>query len=52
MTGPCFKQAPFYEIFEEQRRQLKLPFESLTKRKRRDSERLDERPSRPINSDD
>ena len=30
-----WKQAPFYEVFEEQRRTLKLPFESLRERKRK-----------------
>ena len=28
-----WKEDPFYELFEAQRQQLKLPFESLTERK-------------------
>jgi len=30
-----WKQEPFYEVFETQRRKLKLPFESLRERKRK-----------------
>ena len=37
-TEERWKQDPLYELWEQQRRQLKLPFESLRKGKRRDAE--------------
>ena len=51
-TEARWKQSPFYEVFEEQRRQLNLRFQSLTERKRidRDSELLGEHLNRAIDS--
>jgi hypothetical protein len=51
-TETIWKQSPLYDILDEQSRQLNLPFQSLTQKKRseRESELFDERPNRALDA--